>query len=85
MNQAKYELSAIQYPTGRWGFVGDVPMGLAYVQADGQPLTEDQMDAIQQCGPGILGQKVKAVTFGSREEAIAAKVAWEKSNGQEAK
>ena len=42
-------LHVIQYPTGRFGFVGRVPVNLAYSGT----FNEDDAAALVQCGPRI--------------------------------
>ena len=63
-------LHLTQYSTGKWGFAGSVPVHLTYTAKDGSPLTDDQIAAVRQVGPGIAG--VKSKTWGSAEEALAA-------------
>lgn len=63
-------LSVIQYPTGRWGFVGRVPAALSYAQKDGSAPTAKQLDAAAHCGPGFAGLKPRS--WETRESAIAA-------------
>ena len=62
--------SIIQYPTGRWGFVGRVPVALGCVQQNGQAPTPKQADAVAHCGPGIVGLRPR--TWESREAAEGA-------------
>lgn len=63
------ENDVIQFPTGRWGFVGRVRADLAYVAKDGTPATEEQLDTAQRFGPRLAG--VTTRTFDTREEALA--------------
>lgn len=66
--------TAIQYPSGRWGLVGKVPIDLLYTMADGSPLTEKMIEGIRHCGAGLYRKRIRSVTFASKEEAeIAAR------------
>lgn len=56
-------LHVIQFPSGRWGFVGSVPEALAF---EG---TAEEIQKARQFGPGFA--KVKAVSFATKEDAIA--------------
>jgi len=62
----------IKNPVGTYSFVGRVPLVLAYTMADGSPLTDDAASAIAQCGPGILGKKIKLIRYATEAEAQAA-------------
>lgn len=73
----------IQYPSGRWGFVGKVPASLAY-EYDSE---DDVMTALQ-IGPGIAariaakaGRTFKTRSWSSQDEALAAKAALEAAHG----
>jgi hypothetical protein len=57
----------IQLPTGRWGFVGRVPVALAYQQEDGSEPTAKQAEIIRGFGPRLAG--VKARVYETRLEA----------------
>ena len=50
----------IQFPSGRWGFAGQVPAVLAYIRKDGLPLTEKDVDNAAIAGPGIAGLKTRS-------------------------
>ena len=65
-----YSLSLIQNPTGTWSFVGKVPEILAYARRDGKPLTDEDRQVIQHCGPGFRKKQIKTVTFATSEEAV---------------
>ena len=65
----------IQYPSGRWGFVGAVPMELAYTAPDGTPLDDVTAKAVWQIGPGMLKGLVKGVSFATEREALDAAAA----------
>lgn len=56
-----------QCPTGRWIFVGRVPVALGYVQQNGNAPTPRQAEAAAQCGPGIAGLRPR--TWETKEEA----------------
>jgi len=60
-----------QFPSGRWGFTGNVRADLCYVQKDGSPATEIQLFNAAQFGPRLAGLKTR--TFQSEAEALAAK------------
>lgn len=63
--------SLIQYPTGRWGFVGKVPANLAWRRRDGAPMTADDWHTVRYCmAPGSFGYG--SVTFETEEAAKAA-------------
>ena len=59
----------IQYPSGRWGFVGSVNIALLYRRIDGAPLTEEDMKDIQQVGVGFLKSRIKSISFATKEDA----------------
>lgn len=59
---------AIPTPTGRWHLVGSVPARAAYERKDGQPLTEEDIQAISHCGAGII-RWVRARTYLTKELA----------------
>ena len=40
----KYQLSIVQFPSGRFGFVGSVPQDLAIRQSDGRPLNDNEFN-----------------------------------------
>lgn len=70
-------LSLIQYPSGKFGFVGRVPAVLAYVWED-----ESDLQAAAQCGPGIArkiaernGRTFSTRVWDTEAEAIAARTA----------
>ena len=61
----------MQYPSGRWGFVGTVPAVLAWKRRDGQPMTARDWHTVQHCmAPGSFGYG--PATFATEEEARAA-------------
>ena len=51
----------MQYPTGRWGFVGCVSCSLAYVQLDGSPATEKQLETARGFGPRLAHVKTRCL------------------------
>jgi len=65
-------LHVIQYPSGRFGFVGRVPTALAYENLDGSPINERQAAAAAHCGPGFAVPKIRKQTWTTREAAIVA-------------
>lgn len=60
----------IQFPTGSWGFVGSVHAALAYIQADGSPATDAQLERCRQFGPRLAHLKTRC--WPSRAEALQA-------------
>lgn len=60
--------SLMQFPSGKWGFVGKVDAHLMYVTKEGTTPTEAQFRAAAQMGPGIVGLKTR--TWHTEEEAI---------------
>ena len=70
---------AIQYPSGRWGFVGfAVPAALAYEGDD------DLLAVAKQCGPGFAqriaardGRNFRALSWDNEADALAARAEWE--------
>lgn len=60
----------IQFSTGCWGFVGSVRADLCYVQIDGSPATDAQLEKARQFGPRLAG--VKTRVFTTESEALAA-------------
>ena len=70
--------TVIQYPSGNWGFVGDVPAVLAYTDGDGNPPTARQLDIARHCGPGFASLKTRS--WPTREAALLALEAWQNSH-----
>lgn len=62
--------NVIQYPSGRWGFVGSVCTDLCYMQQDGSPPTNKQLDTARHCGPGFAN--LRARTFATEADALQA-------------
>lgn len=60
----------LQFPSGRWGFVGRVRGDLAYVQVDGTTATETQLETARRCGPRLA--RLKTRSFATKAEALAA-------------
>ena len=61
----------MQFPTGRWGFVGAVPAALAWQRKDGAPMTAADWHTVKHCSaPAMFGYK--AVTFDTEAAARAA-------------
>jgi hypothetical protein len=58
----------IQYPSGRWGFVGSVDARLSFVRKDGSTPSPKEFQDAQLVGPQMVGLKTRS--WGSREEAI---------------
>jgi hypothetical protein len=66
LNRKPLPLSIIQYPSKRWGFVGKVPMDLAW---EGSP--EDIAIGVRH-GFGLVKGRVKSLSWQTKEEALAA-------------
>jgi hypothetical protein len=65
-----HKITVMKYSNGRYGLFGSgIPSHLAYVQANGEALTEHQKEVIVHCGAGLLGRKIKGVVFESEEAA----------------
>lgn len=60
---------AIQYPTGRWGLAGTVPVSAGYARKDGAPLTADDVEMICHTGSS---PHCRTRTYATKEEALAA-------------
>lgn len=67
---AKLGIHVIQFLPGSWGYVGSVPARLAFVQANGMPATDEQIERARKFGPGIVGLQTR--TWESKEAAEAA-------------
>ena len=67
-------IHTLRCPTGRFKLVGTVPVGLAYERADGAPLTDEQVGTVIRCGPGILGDSIRTITYATREDAQRAAI-----------
>lgn len=61
----------IQYPSGRWGFVGLVPIELSYIQLNGDPPTAEQANDIRKFGPGLV-RSCKRRAWDTEELALEA-------------
>jgi hypothetical protein len=66
----QYGLHVIKYPSGRWGFVGNVPAALAFVTEDDLKPTEKQLADAAAYGPRLAG--VKTRSWASKTKAVAA-------------
>ena len=64
-----YTLNVIEYPSGRFGYVGSVPVELAFVAPDGGPA--DPEEAQKRCQFGGSFGNVKTRSFATAEEAQA--------------
>lgn len=71
MNKPRFEKnSLIQYPSGRWGFVGTVNWQLTVVRKDGSlPTLEEAVE--DNCLPGSF-RKLKTRSWETWEAALAA-------------
>lgn len=68
----KYQLTVIQYPSGRFGFVGSVPSHLAYVGPNGEALESAEIE--RQLRLPAKYRTMKTRTWATKEEAEAANV-----------
>jgi hypothetical protein len=57
----------IQFPNGKWGFVGKVSPELAFITKEGNKPSEKQIEVAKHCGPGIVG--LKSRVWNTQEEA----------------
>lgn len=64
-------LHVIENSNKTWSFVGTVPVNLSYFRRDGQPLTQDDVNGIRQCGAGLFRKTIGCRVWPSREAAIA--------------
>jgi hypothetical protein len=64
-------LHVIENPNKTFSFVGSVPMNLSYERRDGQPLTEDDVRGIRQCGVGLFRKTIACRVWQTREDAVA--------------
>lgn len=62
----------MQFPSGRWGFVGSVDARLSIVQLDGSPATPDQIRKAASFGIGIMRHEIRTRSWETRADAIAA-------------
>jgi hypothetical protein len=60
----------IQFPSGRWGFVGNTDSRLAFTMKDGSEVTKDAAKTAASFGPALAGVKTRSWT--TREEAVEA-------------
>ena len=63
----KYQLSVIQYPSGTFGFVGSVPVQLAYVTKAGNTVTNEEVESQMRLPASY--RTIKSRSFISAEEA----------------
>ncbi len=69
-----YQLSILQYPSGRFGFVGSVPKDLAVRHRDNRTLTDAEFkEYCQASNPAMVRRSRNYVepVFNTRVEAIA--------------
>lgn len=62
------------WPSGKFGFVGSIPIELAYEYADGSfPISDKDAKDIQSFGPGLVmkSRGIRTRSWQSREAAIA--------------
>lgn len=62
----------IQFPSGRWGFRGRVPIALSYTYKDGSPLSDEDVRNVQQHGAGLFKKRIQNVVFETAEDALDA-------------
>ena len=65
-------LHTIQYPSGKWGFVGSVPLCLSYEKKDGSPITKKEIaDLAQTNNPAMTAKSYGIIrrVFDSEDEA----------------
>lgn len=69
----KFQLSIIQFPNGRFGFVGSVPRDLAIRHLDGRTLSDDEFKMYATASNPAMIKKLLSLiepTFNTRTEAI---------------
>lgn len=64
-----------KFPSGKWGFVGRVPVVLGYERPDGQPVTHEDAENCAQFGPRLA--KLQSRVFDTKEAAEAALEAYQ--------
>ncbi len=56
LNQtARYQVSPVKLPSGKWSLVGSVPLHLAYARKDGVKPTEEDLAKAARFGPEVVG------------------------------
>ena len=68
----RYELSIIQYPNGKFGFVGSVPVEFAYVHKEGYEITPSEArELATSSNPAMTAKRCGITTraFNTRQEA----------------
>lgn len=65
------DLHVIDYPSGRFGFVGRVPAVLGYARIDGAPLTAQDAADLAHVGPGFLKYRIRGRSWATEAEARA--------------
>jgi hypothetical protein len=63
-------LHCIENSTKTLSFVGTVPMNLSYYRRDGQPLTDEDVKGILQCGAGLFRKTIGSRVWLTREDAV---------------
>ena len=69
-----YQLSIIQYPSGRFGFVGSVPKDLAIRHRGNRKLSDAEFTEYKQSSNPAMIQRARnyvVPVFNTREEAVA--------------
>jgi hypothetical protein len=65
----RFALTVMRYPSGRYGFVGEVPVALAFEALDGGPPDPAQVRIAYYCGPGFAKQ-IRKRSWPSQDEAV---------------
>jgi hypothetical protein len=70
--RGNFGLHVEKYPSGKFGFIGSVPMVLAYRMADGSAISDKDAADIRSFGPGLVckSRGIRPRVWNSREEAI---------------
>lgn len=64
-------LTLVSCPTGRWEFVGTVPVALKFRRKDGQPMSRDDYQVAATANvPSLLGYVTR--TYATKREALNA-------------
>tara|TARA_R110000772_G_scaffold132010_1_gene240565 strand:+ start:238 stop:480 length:243 start_codon:yes stop_codon:yes gene_type:complete len=69
MSDANNKLHVIEYRSGRFGYAGNVPASIAFVQKNGEAATAKQLDGARHAGAGFVGISGRA--FDTRADAVA--------------
>ena len=66
------KLNVIRNPSGTFGFVGSVPMVLAFEKRDGTPIGDKLAASIRHTGPGLYRDMIRPRSWSTKATAHAA-------------